>query len=239
MRWPLPLLCGLEDFATLLPMDDDEHDEPKKSYPLSPSKMSKASSWVMLGFLLGAASVWGLRRDAEQAVRVASAVTLKEWPTVVRTTLPALTTIEAVFAEWGQYAVWEDNVTEVAMWRAESGGFSEYYEVRRFGETLYFRSIPKLTRLIIRHGTPLPKSPLQYTESEEQYREWLAHGRVERAADSPRAPRGLVVPDQARLSTPTPTPVPTPPPVPVPVTPSWDPAILAVEKPKVELPPKN
>ncbi len=208
-------------------MNDDEHDEPRKTSPLSPEKLSKAPSWVMLGFGLGAAFVWNFK---SASVSPAPAVTLKEWPQAVRVTPSPLTTIEAVFSEWGQYAVWDGNVTEVAMWRAESGGFSEYYEVRRFDETLYFRSLSKLTRLIVRHGTPLPKSPLQFTETEEQYREWLAHGRVERSDDSPRSPRGMAAPDQVRLPTPSPRPVPTPP---------FDSALLVVEKPKLELPPKN
>ena len=236
MRWPLPLLCGLEDFATLLPMDDDEHDEPKKSYPLSPSKMSKASSWVMLGFLLGAASVWGLRRDAEQAVRVASAVTLKEWPTVVRTTLPALTTIEAVFAEWGQYAVWDDQVTEVALWRTEAGSFSEFYEVRRVGEGYYFRSIPQLTRRVIRHGVPRPKeSPLEFTETEAHYREWFEHGRFERQPQPTVQPSlfgpALIPPGE------------TLPRIPVPKVPAQKSTLPSPEspldRPKIETPPKT
>ena len=212
-------------------MDDDEHEEPRKSYPLSPAKMSKTPSWVMLGFFLGAAFVWTFKRDSVKPVAmVPSAATVTEWPKSVLVPPPSLTTIEAVFADWGKHAVWEDNVTEVAMWRSETNSFSEYYEVRRVNDTLYFRSIPKLTRLVMRHGTPLPQSPLQFTETEEQYREWLAHGRVERAADKPQVPRAPITQDHPRITTPTPMPVPAP---------REDPPLLAVEKPKIELPPKN
>jgi hypothetical protein len=166
-------------------MDDEE---PKKSYPLSPSKMSKASSWAMLGFFLGAASVWGLKRDADKAAAkatTAATVTLKEWPKAARPERSELTKIEAVFAAWGQHAVWDNNVTEVALWQSSDRDFSEFYEVRKVGDALYFRSIPKLTRLVIRHGVPLPKdSPLEFTETEAQYREWLEHGRFERQTDA-------------------------------------------------------
>jgi hypothetical protein len=96
---------------------------------------------------------------------------------------PELTTIEAVFAAWGGNAVWSDDVTEVALWNIEDKAFTNFYEVRRYGDTYYFRTIPRLTRRIIARGKPLPDSPLQFTETEEQYREWLKYGRVERPAD--------------------------------------------------------
>ena len=73
-------------------MDDEEFDEPKKTYPPSPAKMSKAPSWVMLGFLLGMAAVWGYRRSEEKPP--APAVTLTEWPRAVRVEPSPLTTIE-------------------------------------------------------------------------------------------------------------------------------------------------
>jgi hypothetical protein len=191
-------------------MDDDEHEEPRKSYPLSPAKMSKTPSWVMLGFFLGAAFVWTFKRDAVKPVAmVPSAATVTEWPKSVLVPPPSLTTIEAVFADWGKHAVWEDNVTEVAMWRSETNSFSDFYEVRKVGDVLYFRSIAKLTRLVIRHGVPLPQSPLQFTETEAQYREWLEHGRVERPKDAPRPsvppPPQMRPPALPRTAAPAPT----------------------------------
>lgn len=165
-------------------------DEPEKTYPLSPAKMSKTPSWVMLGFLMGAAFVWSYRRDAEKSAPVAPALPA-EWPKALTLAPSPLTTIEAVFDEWKEHAVWENNLTEVAMWRSESGAYSECYEVRRVNGTLYFRSIPRLTRRIVRSGTPLPShTPLQFTESEAHYLAWLEQGRKKSLGEPLVPPRG-------------------------------------------------
>ena len=70
----------------------------------------------------------------------------------VQAGVPCLTTIEAVFAAWGDYAVWQDDLTEIGFWNPETESFSEFYEVKRNNGAFYFRSIPKLTRRVIRHG---------------------------------------------------------------------------------------
>ena len=187
-------------------MDDDE---PQKTYPLSPAKLSMTPSWVMLGFLLGAAFVWAYKSEAPKpaAVTTAGAAARKaaaDEP--ARVALTTITTIEAVFAEWGHHAVWENNLSELALWNSETKRFSEFYEVRRTGDLYYFRSIPKLTRLIIRHGKPLPESPLQFTETEAQYRDWLENGRHERPEErilpvSPLRPH-VTLPDSSPMMTP-------------------------------------
>lgn len=174
-------------------MDDDE---PQKTYPLSPAKMSKTPSWVMLGFLLGAAFVWAFKSEVPKPAAATTAATVTRQAAAAepaRVALTTITTIEAVFAEWGHYAVWENDLSELALWNSETKRFSEFYEVRRTGDAYYFRSISKLTRLIIRHGKPLPNSPLQFTETEAQYRDWLENGRQERPDErtlpvSPRRP---------------------------------------------------
>ena len=97
--------------------------------------------------------------------------------------------IEAVFAEWQRHAVWSDDTTEVALWNIREKAFTDFYEVRRLGDALYFRTIPKLTRRVLTHGKPLPESPLQFTETEEQYQEWREHGRSERPASQDLRPR--------------------------------------------------
>jgi hypothetical protein len=179
----------------------DDEPQPQKHYPLSTSKMSKTPSWIMLGFLLGAVFVAALpprnKRVPEAAVFRAVEPPKPREPR----SPPQLTTIEAVFAEWGRYAVWSDDATEVALWNTEDRGFTEFYEVRRFGDAYYFRSIPRLTRRIIAHGKPIPESPLQFTETEEQYREWQTYGRVERTVE--REPLA-----RPRSSTPAPAPTP-------------------------------
>jgi hypothetical protein len=71
--------------------------------------------------------------------------------------------------------------------------------------TLYFRSIPRLTRRIVRSGTPLPtNTPLQFTESEAHYLAWLEQGRKQSLGEPlvPPRPSGLTP-----LLTPLPMPV--------------------------------
>lgn len=216
-------------------MDDEPASE--KDYPLTPAKLSKTPSWIMLGFILGALFVWLLPRDPEPAAPPAPARRAAPAETP-RTALTTLTTIEAVFEAWGQHAVWDNDLTEVALWNSGTKSFSECYEIRRTRDTLYFRSIPKLTRLVIRHGKPLPDSPLQFTETEEQYRDWKENGRTERPVEARGSSNELLptrtgggespakqVLDPPKLLTVRPPPV-TPPPAP------------PLEKPPVEIPPK-
>jgi hypothetical protein len=158
---------------------DDETDRPEKRYPLSPGKMSKTPSWVMVGFVLGALTVYNLPPLRRAAPPRPAEPAKQEAPTPAArpSTPPLLTKIEAVFQEWAPYAVWEYDATEVALWSSETSSFSEFFEVRRYADRYYFRSIPALTRRIITHGRELPNSPLQFTETEEQYQDWVKHGR--------------------------------------------------------------
>lgn len=164
-------------------MDDDAPEPEKRSSP-SIGQLSKTPSWIMLGFIFGAAFVAALPplRKPPAPPELAPPAPRPVAPVVVRTA-PLLTTIEAVFAEWGRHAVWSDDVTEVALWNGQDRAFSDFFEVRRLGGTFYFRSIPKLTRRIIARGKPMPEAPLRFTETEEQYQEWLLHGRMERSGD--------------------------------------------------------
>jgi hypothetical protein len=156
----------------------EEESEPTYRAETRP-KLSMTPSWVMLGFVLGAAFVAALPPSNEKSAPVAPAP--KPAESARKLPPPLLTTIEAVFAAWGEHAVWDDDVTEVAMWDTDRNRFAEFYEVRRVREKMYFRTIPKLTRRVINHGKPLPlECPLQFTETEERYREWLEHGRTER-----------------------------------------------------------
>lgn len=154
-------------------MDDAENER-----PVPRSRLSKTPSWLMLGFIFGALFVWSLPHEKPRS-RVAGA----DVPPV-RLERPKLTEIEAVFADWGQRAVWQNDVTEVALWDTEKRSFSIFYEVIRNGESYYFRSIPKLTRPLLTHGVK-PNSPLQLTETEESRREWLQHGQFESATPAP------------------------------------------------------
>lgn len=165
----------------------DSELPPQSAYPLKSAKLSKTPSWIMLGFLLGAAFVLALPPRGPKSAAAPATVTARLEPgpaaPPAKVEPPPFTTIEAVFAEWGQYAVWSDDVTEVALWNSAAGGFANFYEVRRSGGAHYFRTIPSLTRRILNHGKPQPDSPLQFTETEEQYEEWKRHGRSERPVD--------------------------------------------------------
>jgi hypothetical protein len=173
-------------------MESDESGPEYRATP-SPAKLSKTPSWVMLGFLLGAAFVAALPspRQPETPAEPPVLPPTPGRPAEPREPVP-LTTIEAVFAEWGSYAVWSDDTTEVTLWNTRERAFSDHYEVRRMGDIHYFRSIPNLTRRVLTHGKILPDSPLQFTETEAQYREWLEYGRTERPPAAP--PRRAVPP---------------------------------------------
>ena len=180
-------------------MHEDE-TKPEKNYPISTSKMSKTPSWIMLGFLLGAVFVAALPPLRKKPAAETASFKSVEPPRFVAPRQPGpLTTIEAVFAEWGKYAVWSDDVTEVALWNINEKAYSEFYEVRRYGDVYYFRTIPRLTRRIIARGKPIAESPLQFTESEEQYREWQQYGRSERPVEreAPARPRAVSPPPES------------------------------------------
>jgi len=140
-------------------------DEPAQSYPPSVARLSKTPSWVMLGFVLGALFVWALP-EVEKSVSPAPPVA------VLKLSRPQATEIEAVFAVWGRYALWDNDVTEVALWDVDKRAYSICYEVLRNGEKMYFRSISSLTRPVLTHGAP-ESSPLLFTETEAMRREWL------------------------------------------------------------------
>jgi len=181
-------------------MDHDPDESPEKKYPPSPARMSKVPSWIMLGFLLGVLAGLAVRREPPPApAKPPAAPVLPSQATVPPGARPreSLTKIEAVFADWGHLAIWDNNTTEVALWNSDDHAFSEFYEVRRLDRDLYFRSVPKLTRLILRHGTPPPgECPLLFTETEQQYREWREHGRFERPSE-PIAPPPRAAPPAA------------------------------------------
>jgi len=177
---------------------EDDPEVPSKSYPLTPSKMSKTPSWIMLGFLLGVLTVIALPplRKSPPALSVEPSGVESQPTRKGLVEPPQLMTIEAVFAQWGQYAVWFDGTTEVALWNSQRESYGDFFEVRRFGSAYYFRTLPELTRRIIKRGKPMPDSPLEFTETEEQYQEWRQHGRNERPGESePRPPLRFIAPE--------------------------------------------
>ncbi len=152
-------------------MDDSEPRPP------SPSQLSKIPSWISLGFVLGALFVWALPApEVEAPATPPPAEVPLVAPAPVRSGPAPLSDIEAVFAVWGRYAIWYNDLSEVALWDTETKAYSRYYEVLRNGDSYYFRTIDRLTRPILNHGI-LVESPLQYTETEAMREEWLREKR--------------------------------------------------------------
>lgn len=213
--------------------DDQSEDRAPKAEPLS-----KASSWMTLGFLFGAATVWAYLSHQEKPVSSAPP-TLSEWPVKKQLDRAPLTRIEAVFATYKDLAVWDKNTTEVAMWREGTRDESEWewYEVRRVGEDFYFRSIlhPSKNRLLITHGKPLGNEvPLRFTETEAQYQEWFEHGRFEKSEEASLQPTILgpaMVPAGETL--------PRPKGQKQKVSPPADPAPPLIDRPKGEIRPQS
>lgn len=147
-------------------MSDPDEENPRPRAP----RPSQAPSWVMVGFIFGALFVFALpRHDPPPAAAEVSEPT----PPPPAPERPNLSTIEAVFAEWGKYAVWDRDTTEVALWDAATRTYADCYEVLRSGDGLYFRSIPRLTRPILAHGV-VDASPLLFTEPTALHEAWLA-----------------------------------------------------------------
>ena len=147
-------------------------DEPAESVPPARKRLSQTPSWVMLGFLLGALLIWSLpsRRAETPPPPPPAAVQKPEPPPPLAA--PRLTAIEAVFEEWGQYAVWDNDVTEVALWNPQANAYTDCFEVMRTADHTYFRSIPRLTHPVLMHGVK-ENSPLQFTETATRHQEWL------------------------------------------------------------------
>jgi len=172
-----------------------ENDDPlpgqKLPRPPAVKQLSKTPSWIMLGFVIGAAAVLSLPRSPE-VVYVPVADESAGPPTAllhqspfVATPLqePDFTILEAVFTEWQNYAVWDGDVTEIALWDSELGQYARFYEVLRAPAreggagsggaiTFYYRSIPALTRPVLTHGVSA-SAPLLFTEPDVLRQAWL------------------------------------------------------------------
>ncbi len=145
-------------------------EDPEEKTP-SPSSMSKTPSWISIGFVLGALFVWLLPKPAPEIIEV-PVRDESPAPLVANLAKPNISEVEAVFDEWGSYAVWFDDTTEIAMWDIDDSQYSRFYEVLRSGNEIYFRSITRLTRPVLTHGVTT-NAPLLFTETEKQREEWL------------------------------------------------------------------
>jgi hypothetical protein len=151
----------------MYPDEPEDFGQPPPSRPELPPKPSMAPSWVLLGFGIGVLFIWMLPPSEPPA-----AAGLEPAAAPVARSAPQIAVIEAVFAEWGSAASWENDVTEVALWSSETGSYSQCFQVIRTGGMYFFRSIPRLTRPVLTRGVR-DNSPLQFTESEAQRAEWI------------------------------------------------------------------
>jgi hypothetical protein len=168
--------------------------------------MSMTPSWVMLGFVLGAFFVWALPESKKALPPSSTPVARAPEPMMLASRLPRLTDVEAVFAQWDRYAIWENDVTEVAYWNEETRSFSNFFEVLRSGDRLFFRSIPKLTRPVVRRGVEA-HSPLLFTGVAE-----VSQPMSERAAPAPMPDQPVERPTPPKIVAPAQPPAATPPP---------------------------
>lgn len=147
-----------------------EFDEPTDPPPPPVSKLSKTPSWIMLGFIAGALFVWTLPRSRQAPPPPAPVVQEARPPAAL--TPPRIARVEAVFSQWAEHAVWDHDVTQIALWNPETSAYSDFFEVLRTRDSYYFRSIPRLTHPLMVRGVP-DNAPLQFTETYAQREAWL------------------------------------------------------------------
>lgn len=134
-------------------------DDLGRERPISPSRLSKTPSWITLGFVLGALFVFSLPRERPSR----SSTPPVAPPPVQRLERPKISEIEAVFDEWGRYALWADDITQVALWDTQTHKFSIFYEVLRSSGNYYFRSISRIDRIVPPEEMRLPaNAPLRF-----------------------------------------------------------------------------
>src|SRR3954470_18491073 len=94
------------------------------SQPAPKESLSKTPSWISLGFVLGALAVWMLPSDKEVVVAPPPPPAAPQVPLGP----PRLSVVESLFDEYGKYAVWENDTTEVQVFSPERNAFVDCYE---------------------------------------------------------------------------------------------------------------
>lgn len=129
----------------------------------------------MVGFIVGALFATGVHHEIDRRNQ------LKQPPAPTRPPVKierpksisalkertSLSAIENIFTQYSEHAIWRNDITEVALWNAETNQFTECFEVMRSGDYFYYRTIPALTRPL-RRPNPAPDLPLRYTEPEDE-----------------------------------------------------------------------
>ena len=139
--------------------------------------LSKTPSWIMLGFVIGCIVALTVKRDLDAREKAGSSAATSQPksssaqitaapPVKPAVTQLSLSDMEAIFERWQNKAIWRHELTEVAYWNPTTNQYSEFVEVLRSGEDLYFRTIPRLTRPLIDQDLE-PAVPIRFTELEE------------------------------------------------------------------------
>jgi hypothetical protein len=142
----------------------------------------------MVGFILGALLVWGIRRPSRPAPEAARAPAPTTAAAPIRAEASSeetpFSTVQNVFAVWGRYAVWQDDATQIAVYNTRTRDYRDCFEVIRIQDECYFRSIPRLTHPVLTHGGVPEECPIQFTETEEQRERWLRENNKAGAEDA-------------------------------------------------------
>jgi hypothetical protein len=151
--------------------DADPADLP----PTPREKLSKTPSWIMVGFVVGCVFAYAVDQEIERR-RSTPAPLSRPDPTPAHS-VPApprtpaahlsLHEIEAIFEKFADRAVWENDLTQVAVWNPQAQKFSDFVEVVRSGEYFAYRTLTRLTRPLI-SNEPEAGVLMLFTETDAQ-----------------------------------------------------------------------
>lgn len=120
--------------------------------------------FLTLGFAAGIGFGYLAFHEEKSKTHIAPPLTVKAAP--IQRDAGTLASLEVTFERWGGYAVWANDVTELAAWDPRQKKHSDFFEVRRADGKFYFRTIPVLTRPLIEHGVRT-SLPFWFTETPE------------------------------------------------------------------------
>ncbi len=139
---------------------------------------NRAPAWMTLGFALGLgfAGIYLRTKSTVTVPEVPAAPTVLPnapgRPMQVVPNLPhdatTLGEVELQFRTWGGYAIWQNNVTQFALWNASTDSYGDFYEVRRSSRLYYFRTLPREDWPLIDHGEVV-RCPLWFAETREMH----------------------------------------------------------------------
>ena len=131
-------------------------------------KSSNVPVWLTLGFVAGCAFGWVMFHESVKPPTAPVAAAATATPVAVPSGAPkdiaTLAAAEQYFQKWGGYAVWENHVTQFAVWNGRKQRHADFYEVRRVDAKFYFRSLPQLSWVLIDHG-PKTREPIWFAET--------------------------------------------------------------------------